>query len=69
MTEWQNTHKASLNTGIAPPWVTKGRTLLIMKDIKKGGVPCSYKTIAQPAFTCLKLTIETRKQGVKYGQS
>ena len=25
--------------------------------------------IAQPAFTCLKLTIETLKQGVKYGQS
>ena len=25
--------------------------------------------IAQPAFTCLKLTIKTVKQGVKYGQS
>ena len=45
-TEWQNTHKACLNTGIVPPWVTKGRTLLIMRDIKKGGVPSSYRPIA-----------------------
>ena len=26
-------------------------------------------TISQPAFTCLKLTIETLEQGVKYVQS
>ena len=38
--------QACLNTGIEPPWVTKGRTLLIMKNIKKGGVAGSYIPIA-----------------------
>ena len=37
--------QACLNTGIEPPWVTKGRTLLIMKNIKKGGVAGSYISI------------------------
>ena len=38
--------QACLNTGIKPPGVTKGRTLLIMKNIKKGGVAGSYIPIA-----------------------
>ena len=37
---------ACLNTGIEPPWVTKGRILLIMKDRKKDGVASSYRPIA-----------------------
>ena len=38
--------QACLNTGIERPWVTKGRILLIMKNIKKGGVASSYRPIA-----------------------
>ena len=38
--------QACLNTGIEPLWVTKCRTLLIMKNIKKGGVAGSYIPIA-----------------------
>ena len=37
--------QACLNTGIEPQWVTKGRILLIMKDIKKGVVASSYRPI------------------------
>ena len=38
--------QACLNTGIELPWVAKGRILLIMKDIRKGGVASSYRPIA-----------------------
>ena len=45
--DWVTKHsQACLNTGIEPPWVTKGRIQLIMKDIKKGGVASSYRPIA-----------------------
>ena len=38
--------QACLNTGIVPSWMTKGRTVLIMKDCKKGGVTGNYRPIA-----------------------
>ena len=38
--------QACLNTGIVRPWITKGRTVLIMKDSKKGGVASNYRPIA-----------------------
>ena len=38
--------QACLNTGIEPLRVTKRRIVLIMKDIKKGGVGGSYRPIA-----------------------
>ena len=38
--------QACLNTGIVPSWITKGRTVLIMKDSKKGGVTSNYRSIA-----------------------
>ena len=30
---------------------------------------CDYQDVAQPAYTCSKLTKETLEQGVKYVQS
>ena len=38
--------QACLNTGIEPLRVTKRRIVLIMKDIKKGGVGSSYRPMA-----------------------
>ena len=37
--------QACLNTVIEPQWVTKGRILLIIKDIKKGEVASNYRPI------------------------
>ena len=48
--------QACLNSGTEPPWVTKGRTLLTMKDIKKGGVAGSYIAIACLTIMCKFLT-------------
>ena len=38
-------------------------------DGNKKQVNKNYFPISQPAFTCLKFTIETLEQGVKYVQS
>ena len=38
--------QACLSNAIVPPWRTKGRIVLIMKDSKKGGVASNYRPIA-----------------------
>ena len=38
--------QAFLSNGIVPPWRTKGRIVLIMKDSKKGGVASNYRPTA-----------------------
>ena len=35
--------QACLNNGIVPPWMTKCRTVLIMKDSKKDEVASNYR--------------------------
>ena len=42
--------KICLETGKTPQWMTKGRTVLILKDIKKGNIVSNYRPI-----TCLPL--------------
>ena len=41
---------ACLETGQTPQWMTKGRTVLLLKDIKKGNIVSNYRPI-----TCLPL--------------
>ena len=43
--------------------------LAITASIKGTSHEKLYQELAQPAFTCSKLTIETLEQGVKYVQS
>ena len=38
--------QACLNNGIVTPWMTKSRTVLIMKGSKKRGVASNYRPIA-----------------------
>ena len=57
-----------------PPKCEKSheRTLEIqkfLKNISRISLICNIKIISQPATTCLKLTIETLEQGMKYVQS
>ena len=41
----------------------------MIKDLFKGSLLIVVSLSSQPAITCLKLTIETLEQGVKYVQS
>ena len=43
-----NNLQSCLDTGIVPDWMTKGRTILIMKDPEKGAATGNYRPI-----TCL----------------
>ena len=40
------------------------------RKCSRGGSSTKFKVLtSQPAFNCLKLTIETLEEGVKYAQS
>ena len=53
----------NVNNKDAQLWTNKCR--LDIKEIKK----CCYEDFTQSAITCLKLTLQTLEQGVKYVQS
>ena len=48
--------QACLNTVIVPLWMTKGRTMLIMKDSKKGRVASNYRPTASLPIMWILLT-------------